>query len=259
MRLSEREFMQQEAKAVTLLGMSGVGKTHLSRMLAEQGWVHYSCDYLIGTKYMRDELAADAARISKKDISNLSAFIGKPGDPAKGGLDLAEYKRRQNLYYEAECQSLRDVIAALKEAGTHNFVNDSTGSLCEIRDDKIVDEVGKRTLFVYIKASREEEKRVLERARRHPKPMYFPPDRFDEWLAEYMKANNVATVAKLDPDEFSRWVFQRLFEARLPKYQRLADRHGVTIPSDDFRHVKTEKDFTGVIAAALGKHDKKAG
>jgi hypothetical protein len=259
MRLNPREFAQQTGKAVTLMGMSGVGKTRLSSMLAEQGWVHYSCDYLIGTKYMRDALAANAANISKKDISNLSAFIGKPGDPAKGGLDLAEYKRRQSLYYEAECQALRDVSVAIRDAGTRNFVNDSTGSLCEIRDEKIIDEVGRQTLFVYIKASMEDEKKVLERARRNPKPMYFPPGRFDEWLDEYMKGQNTDAVTKLDPDEFSRWVFQRLFEARLPKYQLLADHYGVTIPSDDLKHVKTEKDFTGAIAAALEKHDKKAG
>jgi len=252
MRLKPEEFLKSP-KAVTLTGMSGVGKTRLSAMLAHEGWHHYSCDYLIGTKYLRDALGLTASDISKRDIGKLSAFIGKPGDPDKGGLDLAEYKRRQKLYYDAECQSLRDLAAAMKEAGEVNFVNDSTGSLCEIRDEKLVDEVGRATLFVYIKASEDEEKKVIDRARRTPKPMYFPPDRFDEWLATYMKQRNIGRVEDMEPDEFSRWVFKRLFEARLPKYQKLADRYGVTIPSGTLKNVKTEKDFVNAVAAALEK------
>jgi hypothetical protein len=253
MRLKPEEFLKQSRKAVTLTGMSGVGKTRLSAMLAQDGWHHYSCDYLIGTKYLRDALGLTANDISKRDIGKLSAFIGKPGNPDKGGLDLAEYKRRQKLYYDAECQSLRDLAAAMKEAGKVNFINDSTGSLCEIRDEKLVNEVGQATLFVYIKASEDEEKKILDRARRNPKPMYFPPDRFDEWLAIYMKDRKIGAVEKMEPDEFSRWVFKRLFEARLPKYQRLADRYGVTIPSGDLKDVKTEKGFVNAVAAALEK------
>src|SRR4051812_3079946 len=98
MRLGAEEFRKQSVKAITLTGMSGVGKTHISGVLEKEGWVHYSCDYLIGTVYLRDALAG--AAVSKGDISNLSSFIGKVGDPAKGGLSLAEYKRRQQLYYD---------------------------------------------------------------------------------------------------------------------------------------------------------------
>src|SRR3569623_1982754 len=114
MRLKAEEFLGQSHKTVTLMGMSGVGKTRLSAMLAQNGWHHYSCDYLIGTRYMRDALGLTANEITKRDISKLSAFIGKPGDPDKGGLALAEYKRRQQLYYDAECQSLRDLAVGMK-------------------------------------------------------------------------------------------------------------------------------------------------
>src|ERR1700761_375678 len=124
MRLKAEEFLKQSRKVVTLMGMSGVGKTRLSAMLAQDGWHHYSCDYLIGTKYMRDDLGLTASDISKRDISKLSAFIGKPGNLDKGGLALSEYKRRQQLYYDAECQSLRDLAPAMKEARAGNFVND---------------------------------------------------------------------------------------------------------------------------------------
>ncbi|HEX2652642.1 MAG TPA: ATPase [Patescibacteria group bacterium] len=250
MKPTIEEFLQNP-KAITLMGMSGVGKTRLSAMLAKHGWHHYSCDYLIGTKYMSDALADDAKNISKKNIRNLSTFIGKVGDPSKGGIELKEYKRRQKLYYDAECQSLRDVAAAMRETPGTDFVNDSTGSLCEILDQDVVAEVGRVTLFVYIKASPQEELKVLDRAQRSPKPMFFPPDRFDEWLADYMENKNIDDPDKIDPDEFSRWIFPRLFEARLPKYQRLADLYGVTIPSEDLRAVHDDRQFIDCVAKTL--------
>ncbi len=244
------EFLENP-KAITLMGMSGVGKTRLSAMLAKHSWHHYSCDYLIGTKYMSDALADDTKNISKKNIKNLSTFIGKLGDPSKGGIELKEYKRRQKLYYDAECQSLRDVPAAMRETPGTDFVNDSTGSLCEILDEDVIAEVGRVTLFVYIKASPQEELKVLDRAQHSPKPMFFPPDRFDEWLVDYMDDRGVNDPNRIDPDDFSRWIFPRLFEARLPKYQRLADLYGVTIPSEDFKNVRNNQEFVDCVAKTL--------
>ena len=44
------EFSQMP-HAVSLLGMSGVGKTTLSKTLRRDGgWFHYSADYRIGTR-----------------------------------------------------------------------------------------------------------------------------------------------------------------------------------------------------------------
>ncbi|HEY5700686.1 MAG TPA: ATPase, partial [Gammaproteobacteria bacterium] len=52
MKLTHEEFMRLEHKAVTLLGMSGVGKTTLANRLPKKEWFHYSGDYRIGTKYL---------------------------------------------------------------------------------------------------------------------------------------------------------------------------------------------------------------
>ena len=57
MPITISEFNDIERKTITLMGMSGVGKTYMASMLAEQGWYHYSCDYKIGTCYMGDEIA----------------------------------------------------------------------------------------------------------------------------------------------------------------------------------------------------------
>lgn len=247
MKMTPEDFLNWPKKALTVIGMSGLGKTHISCILARQGWTHYSCDEIIGTEFLAAELGG---AVTKKNLAPLSAFIGKVGDPAKGGLLLDEFRRRQNLYYQAECESLRRVGNEIAWAKGH-FINDSTGSLCEIEDAALLDELGRQTLFVYIKASAEEEERILARAVSTPKPLFFPPAMFDGWLADFMRRNNAKTVAEIDPDEFSRWVFPLLFKSRLPKYQALADRYGVTVPSEAMAEVKTERDFIACIAEAL--------
>ena len=56
MKFSIEEFRAWENKKVTLLGMSGVGKTHLSMLLRSHFWFHYSGDYRIGTRYLDEPI-----------------------------------------------------------------------------------------------------------------------------------------------------------------------------------------------------------
>ncbi len=238
-------------KSITLMGMSGVGKTYLSRQLADWGWFHYSCDLEIGRKFMAADLPSPVTCAA--DLSVLSAFIGKLGDAAKGGLPYEEFKRRQRLYYEAECAAIAEVPALAQDHV--KLIHDSTGSLCEIMDEALVENLGKSTLFVYLKASAEDEIQILERARQYPKPLFFPPAKFDIWLGEYLQGNGLKSSDEMNPDEFARWVFPRLFESRLPKYQRLADLYGVTIPAAAFYGVESEARFLDIIQDAMHKRN----
>lgn len=58
MKFSVDEFQAWKNKRITLLGMSGVGKTYLSTLLRNSNWFHYSGDYRIGTRYL-DEAIMD--------------------------------------------------------------------------------------------------------------------------------------------------------------------------------------------------------
>lgn len=264
MPITVSEFNEIEHKVITLMGMSGVGKTYLSTMLAGQGWYHYSCDYEIGTRFLGGEIEETLGmpnRVSAQDLSQLSTYIGRLGDPAKGGLSLYEFKRRQNQYFNAECQSLVRLPARVSKAHSDSFthvVNDSTGSMCEIDDQILLDMVDENSLIVYIKASAQEEKAVLERARTYPKPLFYSPERFEYWLDEYLQDHGLAGAGAeaIEPDDFSRWAFPRLFENRLPKYQFIADKYGVTIPSEAFRGVASEDEFLGVIVKGLHAQEK---
>ena len=56
MKMSAKEFLTCDKKQITLLGMSGAGKTTLANKLSPKKWFHYSGDYRIGTKYLEEPI-----------------------------------------------------------------------------------------------------------------------------------------------------------------------------------------------------------
>ena len=250
MKLTKQEFLDQKQKSITLIGMSGAGKTHISCQLEKWGWYNYSCDYVIGDKYLRDQLE-NAEGLSTDDISAISTYLGKLGNPDMGGFDLTLFKKRQKAYYDAEVKALYAMGRELLDTDK-DFVHDSTGSLCEITDEEVLRQIGTQTMFVYLKTGEAEEREVLQRAFDYPKPLFFPPSFLDEKLAQYIAENDLGGVQDIVPDDFSRWVFPRLFEARKPKYQRLADLYGITISSEEFKTLQSSDEFINIIANHLG-------
>lgn len=231
------------AKPLTLMAMSGVGKTHWAWQLEKWGWYHYNVDYLIGAEYLKGELESP---VKLDDLGPLSKYIGQVG---KGALPMDEFKRRQKNYIEAERRAMMDLEKVIAAKGA-NVVVDSTGSLCEIGDEDLYKRLGAQTLIVYIKAAPEEEAALVEQAMNDPKPLYFPPAQFDAWLAAYLKEKNLKSVDDVTPNDFSRWVFPKLFQSRLPKYQAIADKYGVTVRAQDLRGITTQDAFFNVIQQA---------
>jgi GTPase SAR1 family protein len=62
MRMTRAEFLRWPHKAITLLGMSGIGKTTLAYKLPKSKWFHYSGDYRIGTKYLAEPILDNIKR-----------------------------------------------------------------------------------------------------------------------------------------------------------------------------------------------------
>jgi len=65
--ISAEEFKKQKNKCITLLGMSGVGKTRLAKLIGEEGdWFHFSGDYRIGATHLKDDIIANIANKMKQ-------------------------------------------------------------------------------------------------------------------------------------------------------------------------------------------------
>jgi len=278
MRLSAKAFHDWANKSITLLGMSGVGKTRLAHLLRRRNWFHFSVDYRIGTRYLdepildniksqvmtvpflRELLRTDSIFISNNitvdNLKPVSSFLGKLGNPEQGGLALKEFKRRQALHREAEIAALKDVPEFIRKAheiyGYPHFVNDAGGSLCELDDAEVIRVLAEHTLILYIRTSDADEKELIRRAEEDPKPLYYREAFLDEQLAAYMAERGHAYVAQVDPDDFVRWVFPKLFYARLPRYEAIAAEHGYTITTDQLATVHDERDFLELIGGVLG-------
>ncbi len=277
MRMDREEFLAWPRKRVTLLGMSGVGKTRLANMLRDDEWFHYSVDYRIGTRYLdepildniktqamqvpflRDLLLSDSIYISNNitvdNLAPLSTFLGMLGDPDKGGLALSEFKRRQHLHLLGEMEAMRDISSFIEKAktiyGYDHFLNDASGSFCEIDDQSLIKSVADNSLMIYIKTSPEDEAFLIERAARNPKPLYYRESFLDAQLEDYYKESGLQFTAQVDPSEFVRWVFPRLFKARLPRYEAIAETYGYTISARDAFEVQNADEFLQLIGDAL--------
>ncbi len=280
MRLTAKQFEQWENKSITLLGMSGVGKTRLAVMLRKTHWFHYSGDYRIGTRYldepildnikqqimhipfMRDLLRTDSIfirnNLSVDNLKPVSSFLGKLGDPEQGGLALREFKRRQELHRIAEIATMRDVPEFISKAreiyGYQHFVNDAGGSVCELDDPRTIEILSEHTLILYIKATENDERELIRRAEEDPKPLYYREAFLDEQLGVYMKEKNLPYVAMIPPDDFVRWMFPRLFYSRIPRYEAIAQQYGYTVTTDEVSRVQGESGFLRLIKTALERH-----
>ena len=277
MELSAEEYASWEHKCVTLLGMSGVGKTRIASILRKQNWFHFSGDYRIGTRYL-DEAILDNIKIQAMQVPFLhdllqsdsiyirnnitvdhlkpvASFLGKLGDPDKGGLDLKEFKKRQIQHRNAEIAAMKDVPAFIEKAqtiyGYKNFINDAGGSVCELDDISVLQTLYKHTLILYIQATENDETELIQRAENDPKPLYYREAFLDEHLVIYMQEMELSYVAMVDPDDFVRWVFSKLFYSRIPRYEAIVKEYGYTITTDELKQVNSESDFNTLIVEAI--------
>lgn len=281
MRLNVEQYRHWEHKKVTLLGMSGVGKTHISSLLRDHDWFHYSGDYRIGTRYL-DEDIMDLIKeqamkvpflrellrndwiyirnnIRVDDLGPVLSFVGKLGNPELGGVPLDDFIQRQAQYREAEIAAMRDVPEFIRKAqtiyGYSHFVNDAGGSLCELEEPSVFEVLAEQTLILYIKVTtKDEEQKLIDRARSDPKPLYYRPNFLREHLAVYLQEMGLQYAAEMVPDDFTRWVFPRLFHSRLPRYEAIARDYGYTVTSEEAAQVRTEDDFNALIEMAIARH-----
>lgn len=281
MKMQCQDFLNWEHKAITLLGMSGVGKTTLANKLPKTTWFHYSGDYRIGTKYLeepildnikkkamqvdflRDLLRSDSiqivSNITVHNLDPISTFLGKIGRRDLGGLSLEEFKERQRLHWEAEIGAMRDVKAFIRKGqdiyGYEHFVNDAGGSVCELNDDEALEVLAEETLIIYIRADKDMEDKLIQRQLDNPKPLYYQERFLDEKLEEYLHQETLPTVDDVDPNAFVQWIFPKLVEHRRPLYQAIADQYGYTVDANRIEQVKDERDFLELVCNTLRDAD----
>lgn len=269
-------------KKVLFFGMSGLGKTYVSNVLRDSGdWFHYSIDYRIGTRYMGEYIADNAkaeamkvpflrelllsdsifigSNISFENLTPVAAYLGKPGNPALGGLELPEYKRRQEQFRQAEIHALLDTEYFIDRAQRlyeyPHFICDTGGSICEWVDpenptDHVLSELSRQTLMIWIQGDEDHTAELISRFDKAPKPMSYQPEFLVRVWDDYLTQHNCRSE-DVDPDAFIRWTYAQALAHRQPRYQAMADNWGVTVTADDMHKVRDAADFDELIERTL--------
>lgn len=214
--------------------------------------------------FLRDLLRSDSIYISSNitfdNLAPLSTYLGKPGNPALGGIPFAEYKRRQAQHREAEIRALLDVPEFIRRAhdiyGYEHFICDSGGSLCEVvnpddAEDPVLKALAETTLLLYIEGTPEHTAMLVERFRKYPKPMYYQPAFLDAKWAEYKDTQNISKDDDVNPDGFAVWGFEQLLHHRIPLYAKIAKNFGYTVRMRDIPNVTSEEGFMNLVSAAI--------
>ncbi|SDE13559.1 ATPase [Limimaricola pyoseonensis] len=287
---SASDWLSAPQKRVLFFGMSGLGKTHVSKLLRGSGdWFHYSIDYRIGTRHMGELIADNAKREAMKvpflrelllsdsiyigsnitfdNLAPVSAYLGKPGDPAKGGLPIETYRQRQEQFRRAEIAALEDTPWFIERAqalyGYPHFVCDTGGSICEWvdpddPDDPLMRLLSDEMLMIWIEGSEAHTAELVRRFDRAPKPMAYSPDFLLKAWEGYLAETGLAPD-RVDPDDFIRWTYARALAHRQPRYASMAARWGVSIPTEALSDLSSAAGFEAVVAEALdGKLGKAA-
>ncbi|QGX98193.1 ATPase [Roseovarius faecimaris] len=277
------DWLNAPNKRVLFYGMSGLGKTHVSNMLRASGsWFHYSIDYRIGTHYLGERIADNAkahamkvpflrdllmsdsiyigSNITFNNLTPVSTWLGKPGDVAKGGLPIDEYRKRQAMFRQAEIYALRDTGYFIDRArtlyGYPNFICDTGGSICEWvdgtdDDDDLLQELARHCLLVHIRGSEAHTQELIRRFDKAPKPMAYQPEFLDAAWADYLTETGQQET-QVDPDAFIRWAYARALAHRAPRYAAM-ERWGIAVTADEIATVSDAPGFDALIASALAR------
>ena len=276
------DWLGAKKKRVMLFAMSGLGKTHISNMLRDSGgWFHYSVDYRIGTRYMGEHITDNfkseamkvpflaellrsdsiyvASNITFNNLAPLSTYLGKPGDPSKGGLPFDEYLKRQEQHRLAEVSAMLDTQHFIERAerlyGYENFICDTSGSICEVVDpenpnDMVLKQLSQSMLLVWIEGSDAHTAELVRRFDRAPKPMFYQRNFLHQAWQDYREDTGEAPE-DVDPDKFVRWTYARALAHRQPRYRAIADHWGITLSADRLHGVHDAESFEALIAETL--------
>lgn len=142
---------------LSLIGMSGAGKSHWSSKLAGAGFRLIRVDDRIEQK-LAPELAAGGYR----GIDGVAAWMGWPDQPA--------YREREQKYLACEVESMNESLNEVEAAREEGIILDTTGSVA-YTGDEICRRMQSLTTVVYLAAAPDEETILIARYLSDPKPV----------------------------------------------------------------------------------------
>ncbi|PKO07087.1 MAG: hypothetical protein CVU41_03190 [Chloroflexi bacterium HGW-Chloroflexi-3] len=186
---------------ITLIGMSGAGKSYWSKKLESQGFKRFGCDDLI-TVHLAEKLG-----YVYSDLFDMHQWVGYP--------DEETHVTRAQQYLNAEEEVLNEILDNLKKVDNQeNIVIDSTGSIIYMHDE-ILQELSQLTRIIYLDITPQDFDRMLRYYLENPVAIIW-----NNYFLPTPKESRSQTFARCYP---------QLIISREQKYKALAH---LSIPPD---------------------------
>ncbi len=249
-------------KRFALLGMSGLGKTFISRNLFNRdNWTHYSVDYEIGQLLFKDKHKNLLTGFDIDNLTHLSNFLGKPGSSSMGGIPFSEYIFRQRLHRNAEIKATLNACSLIeKSPELSHFVCDTSGSICELvdpsdKDDMLLKTLSKNFLIVCLEAPDHIYQVLIDRFLAKPKPMYYE-ENFLNSLWQTFKSASSNNDDNINPDDFMIFGFKALIERRKEIFDKISENWGITLNFENLYEIKTAANLIEAIQLKIERQIK---
>lgn len=146
----------------TLIGMSGAGKSHASRSLAEAGWTWHDCDRAIA-EHLGELVVCEPG---EEPVHALGRWMGMPWTEG--------YAAREEQYLLLEERVTREALERALGAGCdrseQRHVIDTTGSVIYL-SEALRQELRNTTFILYLRTGEDAHASMLELYLREPKPV----------------------------------------------------------------------------------------
>lgn len=181
---------------ISLIGMSGSGKSYWSKKLEEKGFKRICCDDLIEKR-----LDSELKKLGYSGISDVSKWMGQPYDK--------RYKKNSQKYLRFEIEVMEEICNYLKRADNNeNIVVDTTGSVIYI-DNNILNSLKQYSKIVNLHTPSLIQKKMYEEYMKNPKPVIWA-----DAFSKMKKESNIKALMRCYPN---------LLNLRIKKYKDIAE------------------------------------
>jgi len=142
---------------ITLTGMSGLGKSYWSKVLATKGYKRFCCDDMIENRIVKLINIPD-----KKEI-DIGKWMGFPFEK--------KYRRKENIYLTFEIEVLSEIISYLQTADpSEKIVIDTTGSAPYSGGD-VMKRLKELSCIIHLSVSQDQHIEMLKKYINNPRPV----------------------------------------------------------------------------------------
>ena len=191
---------------LSLIAMSGSGKSYWARKLAESGFMRFSCDEMIASKLKAELERPDGT------IVPMGKWMGFPYQPG--------YAARESKYLKYEKQVLREIFELIErgpDRTERDIVIDTTGSVI-YTGKALLKSLCKLTTVVHLATPPEIQEQMFKAYLKNPRPVL--------WRDHFSKRSN----------EKDRAALTRCYPQLLAYRERLYEHHAhLTIDYDQYR------------------------